>query len=215
MVDPSGLSVVLLSVLVVVPFLFSPTPSRTTVERPLRRKCLRLGSRDNRKFTHWTGVVGELILSDTAIGQELAVPGGVFSASLLTVWTTLEVNPNAPPTGIFLPGVNSSQRVFVAIDGGEPEVIAESIVVSDSIARTIPSYYRTVAKIPPAKNSIRIYIHIAESTLSTPQYLGAPIIGDYENLVSRRHGRLLLDDVDGCVFVLALYFLRIFHGREI
>ena len=103
----------------------------------------------------------------------------------------------------------------MAIDGGKPEVIAESGVVSDSIFRTVPSYYRTVAKIPPAKTSIRIYIHIANQHYPRLSIWDAPIIGEYENLVSRRHGRLLLDAMLMGVFLfLALYFLRIFHGRE-
>ena len=170
---PSGLSVVLLSVLVVVPFLFRQL-NRKPIQRPVR--CKRPDfSRGTTVSLHgkWTGIVGELILSDTVTGQELAVPGeySPSDASLLTVWTTLEVNPNAPPTGIFLPGVNSSQRIFVAIDGGKPEVIAESGVISDSVFRTVPSYYRTVANPGGQEVYSDLYPH-CESALSPSEYLG-------------------------------------------
>ena len=125
------------------------------------------------------------------------------------------MNPNAPPTGIFLPGVNSSQRVFVAIDGGKPEVIAESGVVSDSVFELFHPIIGRSLKSHRPKNSIRIYIHIANQHYPRLSIWDAPIIGDYENLVSRRHGRLLLDAMLMGVFLfLALYFLRIFHGRE-
>ena len=60
------------------------------------------------------GVVGELILSGQTLGKELPLPGesSPSDASLLTAWTTIKVNPDYPPTGLYLPGVNTSQRVF-------------------------------------------------------------------------------------------------------
>ena len=64
--------------------------------------------------------------------------------------------------------------------------------MSDSIARTIPSYYRTVAKFTGEEFYPDLYSY-CESALSTPEYLGCTDNWDYENLVSRRHGRLLLD----------------------
>ena len=172
---PSGLSVVLLSVLVVVPFLFSPTPLEEQSNGRFDVSALDF-SRGTTVSLHgqWTGIVGELILSDTATGQELAVPGeySPSDASLLTVWTTLEVNPNAPPTGIFLPGVNSSQRVFVAIDGGKPEVIAESGVVSDSVFELFHPIIGRLLKIHGGQEFYSDLYPYCESALSTSEYLG-------------------------------------------
>ena len=76
---PSGLSVVLLSVLVVVPFLFSPTPIENQSNGRFDVSALDF-SRGTTVSLHgkWTGIVGELILSDTATGQELSVPGSTL-----------------------------------------------------------------------------------------------------------------------------------------
>ena len=87
--------------------------------------------------------------------------------------------------------------------------------MSDSIFELFHPIIGRSLKFHRRKNSIRIYIHIANQHYPRLSIWDAPIIGDYENLVSRRHGRLLLDAMLMGVFLfLALYFLRIFHGRE-
>ena len=136
-------------------------------------------------------------------------------ASLLTAWATIKVNQNSPPTGLYLPGVNTSQRVFVSVDNAAPVMLLEAGVVSDRNAKSIPSYYRTVVELPHANETLKLYFHVANQYYPRLSIWSAPLVGSYDHLTALRLGRLLLDAMLMGVFIfLALYFIRFYYLRQ-
>lgn len=168
-------------------------------------------------YGDWSGVVGDLVVSDNIPGTDLSVPGEYTpsDASLLTVWTTLKVNSTSPPTAIWLPGVNTSQRVLVSVDGAPPVVVAEAGVVSDDGSQAIPSYFRQVVEIPRAKSTLKIYLHIANQYYPRLSIWDEPLVGNYEYLISLRRSRLFFDALlIGAFLFLGVNFIRFYYLRQ-
>ena len=215
---PSGLSILLLIGFALGPQIFSPT--RVVQGETGTFDLSQIEFSDNATVNltgKWLGVVGELLLSEQAVGEDLPLPGeySPSDASLLTAWATIKVNPNSPPTGLYLPGVNTSQRVFVAVDGAEPVMLVEVGVVSERNAQSIPSYYRTIVELPRAKDTLKLYLHVANQYYPRLSIWSAPVVGSYEYLTALRLGRLLLDAMLIGVFIfLALYFIRFYYVRQ-
>ena len=215
---PSGLAAVLLLVVFVFISVFTPLSLEQDVTG--RFDLSALTAQSNKPFQlsgKWRGVTAELMLPDATQGQDLKVPGeyGHFATDLLTIWADIKVNPSTSPNGIFLPGVNSSQRVFVSIDGKKPVLVFESGVVSDQASRSVPSYLRDVIEIPKAQSNLRLIFHIANHHYPRLSIWESPLLGDYETLVKARRFRLLIDAMLMGVFLfLALYFVRLYQGRS-